>query len=531
MQTATGAQLGDGRRILIAFIVATAFVMQGVDTTLLIIAIPTISKALDVEPLLLHLAVTAYLLSLALFMPVSGWFADRIGNRTVFCAALLLFTFGSMLAGVAPGLTGLVAARVIQGVGGAMMTPIGRLIVLKTFGPGRTLDAMTYMTLPMTLGPLFGPLIGASIISVASWRWLFFVNVPICLAAVALTLIFVPRDRPNGKTTPFDFMGFIIGGATLVVFQLGVEHLATPIFGLLATAPILALAGALLLLYVRHARRVSHPALDISLFKIRSFNVAILGGGLGRIGINSGFFLVPLLLQIGLGMDPLTAAAFAATAALGAFISKPVLHFAIRRWGYAGTIAVLSLFGAALSAGFALITEVPAPAALIAYVVVVGAARGLYFNAVNTLTYTDVPPHLLSRGVSSGGVFQQLAMGLGVSVSAAVLTLVAGGRAIPTLGDFSTTFVIMAVFPLLSLPWILSLKNEERRRLQPKTFAPIPAIEAGASVEPDVSEPSSRSGQAIVARSDFAASEQSVKREASKRSAKAQPSRRAAGGS
>jgi EmrB/QacA subfamily drug resistance transporter len=486
MQTAVEAQPGDGRRILIAFIVATAFVMQGIDSTLLIIAIPTISEALAVNPLLLHLAVTAYLLSLALFMPVSGWFADRIGNRTMFCVSLLLFTLGSVLAGIAPGLTELVAARVVQGIGGAMMTPIGRLIVLKTFGPGRTLDAMAYMTLPMTLGPLLGPLIGASIISVASWRWLFFVNVPICLAAVVMTLVFVPHDRPRATKVPFDFLGFIIGGATLIAFQLSVEHLATPIFGLVATVPMFALTGLMLLFYVRHARRTPDPALDISLFSIRSFNVSVFGGGLGRIGLNSGFFLVPLLLQIGLGMNPLTAAAFSSTAALGAFASKPLLHFAIIRYGYAITIIALSVLGAALTAGFALVALAPAAAILIPYVIVVGATRGMYFNVINTLTYAELPSHLLSKGVSSGGVFQQLAMGLGVSVSAAVLTLVANGHATPDLGDFSTTFLIMAVFPLLSLPMIFSLRTAERAALQPGGSSVQATEEADATVATDV---------------------------------------------
>lgn len=485
--TPVDAQPGDGRRILIAFIIATAFVMQGIDATLIIIAIPTISDALKVDPLMLHLAVTGYLLSLALFMPVSGWFADRIGNRTTFCLSLLLFTLGSALAGMAPNLTGLVAARIVQGIGGAMMTPVGRLIVLKTFGRGRTLDAMTYMTLPMMIGPLLGPLIGASIISVASWRWLFFVNVPICLAAVALTLVFVPRDKPAGSV-PFDFIGFVIGGVTLIAFQLSVEHLSTPIFGLVATAPMFAITGLLLLIYVRHARRVPDPALDISLFSVRSFNVSVLGGGLGRIGLNSGFFLIPLLLLIGLNMKPLTAAAFASTGAIGAFVSKPVLRFAIIRYGYAVTITVLSIIGAALTAGFALVALAPTAALLIPYVIVVGAVRGMYFNAVNALTYKDVPGEMLSKGVSSGGVFQQLAMGLGVSVSAAVLSLVANGRTHPDLHDFSTTFLIMAVFPLLSLPMIWSLRKAERDGLDMEEVLEPATDEADATVAPGAPE-------------------------------------------
>ncbi|MFN4212226.1 MAG: MFS transporter, partial [Devosia sp.] len=188
MPAPAGAPITEGRRILIAFIVACAFLMQGIDSTLLTIAIPTIAEALEVDPLMLHLAITGYLLSLAVFMPVSGWFADRFGARLVFCAALAAFTFGSLVASQAPNLSALVAARVLQGFGGALMTPVGRLLVLKAFGPGRTLDAMTYLTLPVLIGPLLGPLLGATIISFASWRWLFLVNVPVCALTILLTL-------------------------------------------------------------------------------------------------------------------------------------------------------------------------------------------------------------------------------------------------------------------------------------------------------------------------------------------------------
>ena len=452
---------GEGRRILIAFIVATAFVMQGIDSTLLIIAIPTISADLGIDLLLLHLAVTAYLLSLALFMPVSGWFADRFGARTMFIISLVVFTLGSVLAGLSPNLEAMVTARALQGVGGALMTPLGRLIVLRTFGPGRVLDATTWMTLPMMLGPLLGPLIGAAIISFTSWRWIFFVNVPICLAAVACTLIFVPHDRPEGRL-PFDVRGFFIAGAALVLFQLSIEHMVIPLLGPAAHLPLFGASGLMLWIYIRYARKKQNPAIDLRVFGIQSFAVGVLGGGLGRIGMNASFLLIPLLLQTGMGMDPMLAAILTSTGAVGAFAAKPLLSLSIRRAGFAWTITALCIVGAVLTASFGGLAFTPDLGILVVFVMLLGAVRGMYFNSLQTLTYADLPKDLLSQGVSSGGVFQQFAMGMGISVSSVILSLLAGSHEPPGLTSFAQTFLIMAVFPLLSVPFILNLRRPPR---------------------------------------------------------------------
>lgn len=465
MPAPVGAPITEGRRILVAFIVACAFLMQGIDSTLLTIAIPTIAEALQVNPLLLHLGITGYLLSLAVFMPVSGWFADRFGARLVFCAALAAFTFGSLVAAMAPNLTALVAARVLQGFGGALMTPVGRLLVLKAFGPGRTLDAMTYLTLPVLIGPLLGPLLGATIISFASWRWLFLVNVPVCAVTILLTLRFVPA-LAKGIPTRFDFGGFALVGVSLVLFQLGVEHLARPSWGAAGTFAIFAASIATFVLYARMARGRTGPALDLSLFSSRAFSVSVIAGGIGRIGLNSSAFLLPLLLQIGFGMAPIAAAGLASLSAVGAFAAKPLLRWSIKSLGYSITLVTVAVLGALLMGSFATMGPSVSLPLLVGTVFALGAVRTMHFNAVNSLTYADVPDNKLSSSVASAGVFQQLSMGLGVSISAAMLSMLVPEGALPRVADFQLVFLAMAVVPLLSVPILLTLGDFTKRRAE-----------------------------------------------------------------
>jgi len=472
----TLAPQSEGRRIVIAFIVAFAFIMQGSDTTVLTIAIPTIAASLGVSPLMLHLAVTGYLVSLAVFMPVSGWFADRFGMRRVLCASLIVFSGSSILCALSPNLEWLVAARILQGFGGAMMTPVGRLIVLRAFGPGRTLDAMTYLTMPVIVGPLIGPLLGATIISVASWRWIFVINIPICLLVVTLLQIFVPKDRPLQVQHRFDFKGFFMAGAALVLFQLGVEHMSYPLAGPTGTIALFAGSMLMLVIYYRHAQNTVRPALELSLFGIRAFAVGVVGGGIGRIGLNSTTFLLPLLLQLGLGMNPIEAAAYSSTAALGAFAAKAFLRRSVARFGFGNVVAVLAVAGALLMACFAL-TETSTPIVLlVTCVIMLGAIRSMYFNAVNGLTYSEVPDAMLSRSVSSAGVFQQLSMGLGVSAAAAVLGLLTQPGATPDLPEFTEAFLIMSVVPLLSIPFMLSLARSAAKSIEETADVSPPVV-------------------------------------------------------
>lgn len=466
--------LTGGRQIAIACVIACAFLMQGIDTTLLTIAIPTIAPDLGVSSLMMHFAVTAYLLGLAVFMPVSGWFADRFGSRRVFAAAITVFVLGSVLAGLSPTLSAMVAARLLQGFGGALMTPVGRLIVLRAFGPDRVLDGMTWLTIPVLIGPLLGPLMGAIIVTSFDWRWIFFVNVPLCALTLALTRWLIPYEPAPGAGR-FDWGGFALAGLALVLFQLAVEHLGHPLFaGAFGTLFLLGAALAVFQLYRRHARRHPSPALDLRLFRLRPFATGVIAGGIGRVGLNSLAFLLPVMFQLGMGMSPIRAGVYASAAALGAFAAKPLLRRMIRTFGYAAVISCLAVAGSLLLAGFALFDPAMAGLIVAPYVVASGAVKTMHFNAVNTLTYSGVPAPELSRSVATAGVFQQLSMGLGISLGAAFLALVSGGAEALTMRDFSLVFLIMAVIPLLSLP-VLARLGQEAGRVAAKAPEPEPA--------------------------------------------------------
>lgn len=450
-----------GRQIAIACVVACAFVMQGVDMTLLTIAIPTIAPDLGVSPLVMHFAITAYLLSLAVFMPVSGWFADRFGARRVFCGAVCIFVLGAVLAGLSPTLGLMVPARFLQGFGGALMTPVGRLILLRAFGKGRTLDAMMWLTIPVLIGPLVGPLLGAVIVQHFDWRLIFFVSLPICAMTLILARWLMPPDTDERKRTGFDWGGFAMAGAALTLFQLGVEHLGHPLIGgEITTVALFAAAFVTFRIYRRHAARHPAPALDLRLFRLRAFRVGVIAGGIGRVGVNSLAFLLPLVFQVGMGMTPIEAGLIAATAALGAFAAKPFLKRMVARWGYGPTITGVVALSAVLIAGFAFLSEGMSAWLIVPYVIVAGSARTVYFNTVNALTYSDVPPEELSRSVATAGVFQQLSMGLGISLSAALLALVAGEGHVLEMSDFATVFLMMAAIPLIALPVFARLRPE-----------------------------------------------------------------------
>lgn len=445
--------LTPGRQIAIAGVVACAFLMQGIDTTLLTIAIPSIAPDLGVSPLVMHFAITAYLLSLAVFMPVSGWFADRYGARRVFSGAMVIFVLGSALSGLSPSLGVMVLARFLQGFGGALMTPVGRLILLRAFGKGRTLDAMMWLTIPVLIGPLVGPLLGAVIVTSYDWRWIFFVNMPVCLVTLGLARWLIPADTAERVRVGFDWGGFVLAGIALTLFQLAVEHLGHPLLGgEWVTGAFFLSAITVFCLYRRHARRHDAPALDLALFRIPAFRTGVIGGGIGRVGLNSLTFLLPLVFQIGLGMTPIQAGLLSATAALGAFAAKSILKKIVSALGYPVTISVVGMLGALTTAGFALLQPGMSAWIVVPYVILAGAIRTIYFNTVNALTYSEVPSEELSRSVATAGVFQQLAMGLGISLSAAILALISGEGHVLGLTHFSTVFVIMGLIPVLSLP-------------------------------------------------------------------------------
>jgi EmrB/QacA subfamily drug resistance transporter len=438
-------------RYLIPLVVAFAFFLEQLDATIVTTAIPAMAKSLGETPVRLNLALTSYILSLAVFIPISGWIADRFGMRRTFSAAIAIFTLGSVACGFAPDFRTLVASRVLQGFGGAMMTPVGRLILLRSFPRHDLVTAMTWMSIPALIGPTLGPLAGGLITTYASWRWIFYVNTPFGLAGIWLAWRSV-KEVAVPPPESFDFLGFIICGVGMALLEFGIENLGRPVISRFSVAALFAAAALVLALYARHARNHPNAALDLTQLRVRSFRIALGPGGLCRIGINAVPFLLPLMLQIAFGLSPIQSGSLTFVSSLGTLVMRPVTAALLRALGFDRLLFGNAVVSAASIAGFALIQPSTPHWIVLIYVFAFSIVRTTQFNAIQTMTYSDIPPSGLSKATSLGGVVQQLTMGFGVSISAALLGLIAGSEQTLSVRAFHLVFLAVAVVPLLSLP-------------------------------------------------------------------------------
>lgn len=448
-------------RLLIPLMVATAFLMEQLDSTILTTAIPDMARSLATTPVRLNLAVTAYVLTLAVFIPLSGWFADRFGARRIFVLALGLFTLSSALCGLAQSFAMLVATRVLQGLGGSMMTPVGRLILLRSFPRSQLVSAMTYTTLPAILGPVIGPLLGGFLTTYASWRWIFYVNLPFGVAGMLLALRFlqeVPAEEPAAR---FDFAGFALFGCAVGLLQMGMEALGHPLFSEVLTGAVFALAVLLLAVFAYYARRVAVPVVDLSLFRQRSFSVGTLAGGICRIALNGTPFLLPLMLQVGFGLSPIGSGSLTFLSSAGAIVVRLFIGRLLRSFGFTRVLVVSAVCSSLTLAGFTLLQPSTAHWLVGAYVVLFGLLRSIQFMTSNTLSYADTPGQQLSRATSLGGLLQQLTVSFGVSFSAVLLELLSAHGRLLTPARFHEVFLFTALLPLLALPGFWRLRPED----------------------------------------------------------------------
>jgi EmrB/QacA subfamily drug resistance transporter len=447
-------------RLLIPMIVAVAFLMEQLDATIITTAIPDMARSLATTPVRMNLAVTAYVLTLAVFITVSGWFADRFGARRIFALSLLIFTVGSALCGITDNFPMLVAMRALQGLGGAMMTPVGRLILLRSFPRRELVTAMTYMTLPAIIGPVIGPLLGGFLTTYTSWRWIFYVNLPFGLIGIVLALRYVEEFRDEA-ITKFDFAGFLMVGCGVALLQFGMENIGRSEISTPQIAGLLFAGVLLLLAFVRYARRVVAPAVDLTLFRLRSFTVGTLAGGLCRIALNAPPFLLPLMLQVGFGMSPLLSGSLTFISSFGALMVRVTASRLLRLYGFGRVLNGSAIAASLILAGFALF-EPDSPRWLIgAYVFIFGLVRSTQFMTSNTLSYADVPSVQLSRATSLGGVLQQLTVSFGVSLGAMLLNIVSSGNHLLTTARFHEVFLLMALLPLLAVPGFMRLHPED----------------------------------------------------------------------
>ncbi|MEI6099602.1 MAG: MFS transporter, partial [Alphaproteobacteria bacterium] len=335
---------------LVPLIVAVALLMENLDASVLSTALPDIARDFGSDPIHLKLVLTTYLLALAVFIPASGWVADKVGAKVVFRWAIVVFAAGSIACGLSQGLLELVLARVLQGIGGAMMVPVGRLILLRAVPREGLVEAMAWLTVPALIGPVLGPPLGGYITTYWDWRWIFWINIPLAVLDVVLVTWLIPNIREE-RVRPFDGVGFLLIGPGLAAFLTGVTlaglSLATPLQVAAITGAGLALIGV----YMRHAGRVTNPILDLSLLRLATFRIAVTGGLLFRISVGALPFLLPLMLQLGFGMTAFQSGSLTFVSGMGAMIMKFAAQPLLRRFGFRGVLTGNALIAAVLLAG------------------------------------------------------------------------------------------------------------------------------------------------------------------------------------
>jgi EmrB/QacA subfamily drug resistance transporter len=447
--------------------------MEGLDSTMIAVAIPDMARSLGEMPLRLNLVVATYLLSLAVFIPVSGWIADRLGARPVFCAAIAIFAVGSALCGASTSLPMMLVMRVLQGFGGAMMTPVGRLILLRSFPRSRLVSAMNWMTIPAMIGPTVGPIVGGFLTTYFSWRAIFYLNLPIGILGVALALWLIEDFRAPAPTR-FDLSGFLIAGLGLALFELGIENVGRPMI----PAPLggLAFVAALTILfcYIRHARRLEDPILDLRLFRIRTFGIGTGVGSICRMGLDAVPFMLPLLFQVGFGFSPLQSGLLSFSSSLGAMLVRTLSGPLLRWFGFRRLLTGTAVLAAAVTAGCGLLQADTPVWLTVCLVLMSGCIRSIQYLGLNTISYADVPAADLSKSTSVGGVAQQLARGFGIAVGAALLAVIAGPRTLTT-ADFRLAFFLIALLPFLSAFGFLRLSPVDGAEVSGHHRAPRPA--------------------------------------------------------
>ena len=462
-------------RILLPLIVACALFMENLDSTVLSTALPAIAADFGANPIHLKLALTSYLLALAVFIPASGWLADRFGARSIFALAIVTFLAGSIFCGLSTSIGEIVVGRIIQGMGGAMMVPVGRLVILRSVAKHEIVGSLAWLTVPALIGPILGPPVGGFITTWFEWRWIFWINVPVGVLGVVLALLFF-RDIRGEVQVRFDLPGFFLSGLGLVFFMTGSTTLG---LGLLPIPLVLTLffGGAFLLgLYVFHSRRTTNPILDLALLRVPTFAASIAGSMLFRLGVGATPFLLPLLLQIGFGMSPFQSGTITFASAIGAIAMKFVAPPTLRRFGFRTVLvanAVLAGLFVMLPATFTPAT----PVALMTGLLLVGGFfRSLQFTGVNALAYADMLPARMSRATALTSVAQQLALSLGISVGAVCLelaTAATGGTITAT--TFAPAFVIVGFLSMLSaIPLTLLARDAGDEMSGRRPIAPDP---------------------------------------------------------
>ena len=431
-------------------ILAVALFMENMDSTVIATSLPAIAADIGAEPISLKLALTAYFVALAIFIPISGWMADRFGARNVFRIAIAVFVVGSIACAFSYSLETFVASRFLQGVGGSMMTPIARLVLVRATPRNELVAAMAWLTVPALMGPLTGPPVGGFLTTYLSWHWIFWINVPIGIAGIVAVTIFLPKIETR-TPRPVDFPGFVLAGVAFSGIMFGLSVISLPALPPVVGYSAVAAGTVALLAYWHHSRRTQYPLLDPQLFRHRMFRSAIIGSSLFRIGVGATPFLLPLMLQLAFGLTPFESGMITFIGALGAITSKLVAEKVFAAGGFPRVLIVASLGGCILLAVVGFFDQLTPRPYLYLVLLALGLLRSIFFTGVNALGYADVGDEEASQATAITAVTQQLSVAFGVAVAGAVLEIsssLTGGEL--SLLDFHIAWYVVAGISLLS---------------------------------------------------------------------------------
>ncbi|MFT4174014.1 MAG: MFS transporter [Rhodocyclaceae bacterium] len=440
------------KTVLVPMIVACALFMENMDSTVIATSLPTIARDLNEDPIALKLALTSYLVSLAVFIPISGWMADRFGARTVFRSAIAVFMGGSILCALSDTLAGFVAARFVQGMGGAMMVPVGRLVVLRTTTKAELVRSLSYLTIPALVGPVIGPPLGGFITTYFHWRWIFFINIPISIIGIVLAAKYIENLKED-VVSPLDWRGFILSAFGLSGLMLGLATAGRHMVSTSVSAACVIGGICMLAAYLYLARRNPHPLMNLGLFRIQTFRAGVVGGFFFRIGIGAIPFLLPLMLQLGFGLNSFESGLLTCASAAGALFMKTIAATILRRFGFRRVLLVNAVSTALSLAIIGLFTQATPHLLIIAFLLLSGCLRSLQFTSLNALSYADIEQRNMSQATSLASVAQQLAAGTGVTVGAFALQAASHlqGHASVVAADFLPAFLVVALVSASSL--------------------------------------------------------------------------------
>ncbi len=443
---------------LVPAIIGSALLMQTLNATVIANALPAMAHTFGVEPLRLNIAITIYLLSAAIFLPLSGWLADRFGARRVFMSSIVLYAVGSIACGLSHGLWELIGARFIQGAAGATLMPVGRLVLLRTTPKSELVGALSVVTMPALLGPVFGPVLGGAIVTFADWRWIFFMNLPIAVSGLILVYRFVPEVRETDPP-PVDVPGILLTGIGLAALIFGFESLGRHAVPPAMIAGLFGGGLTALAAYAWHARRTPHAAVDLKIFRKATFSASVIGGGFMRIAMGANPFLLAMLLQVAFGLSAFVAGTMTCISALGALLMKTAAPPILRRFGFRSVLLANAFIVAASFMAYALFRPDWPHWAIALILGIGGFFRSLQFTSLNGMAYADIDQDQMSKAATTSSMAQQLVQSIGIGLSASLLAVLMRlqGETKLTVAVVSPAFIVVGLVTLGSVFWFLRL--------------------------------------------------------------------------